>query len=200
MSETKKLSRKDLHLNQPDEFVTTTGRALEWAKHNQSTVTAAAAALTALLLGIAGWQWLQQSRITRSAQEFYAANELFRREQWDAAGKSFDDLAASLPGTPYGHAARLYAGRAALRAGKPAEAISKLQEFLANPLQDDAMEQLARVNLASALSAQGQNDQAVAEATKAVEMVGPAHGEALISLARVQEATGAKDKAIETYQ
>ncbi|MFM7143590.1 MAG: tetratricopeptide repeat protein, partial [Alphaproteobacteria bacterium] len=105
-----------------------------------------------------------------------------------------------LPATPKGTVPPPAGVPAALRAGKPAEAISKLQEFLANPLQDDAMEQLARVNLASALSAQGQNDQAVAEATKAVDMVGPAHGEALISLARVQEATGAKDKAIETYQ
>ena len=198
MSQTKKLSRKDLHLNQPDEFVTTTGRALEWAKQNQSAVTAAAVAATALLLAVAGWQWLQQSRITRSAQEFYAANELFRREQWDAAGKSFDDLASSLPGTAYGHVARLYAGRAALRAGRPADAATKLAEFLANPVADVAMEQLARVNLSTALSTQGQHDQAVAEATRAVGMDGPAHGEALVALARAQEASGAKDKAIET--
>ena len=199
MSQTKKISRKDLHLNQPDEFVTTTGRAMEWAKQNQSAVTAAAAAVTAALLAFAGWQWLQQSRIARSAQEFYAANELFRREQWDAAGKSFDDLAASLPGTPYGHVARLYAGRAALRAGKPAVAVTRLTEFLANPSSDVALEQLARVNLSAAFSAQGQNDQAVAEATRAVDVSGPALGEALIALARAQETSGAKDKALETY-
>ena len=198
MSETKKLRRKDLHLKEPDEFVTTTGRAVEWARGNQSTVTAATAALAALLLALAGWQWLRQSRIERSTQEFYAASELFRREQWDAAGKSFEELASGLPGTPYGQVARLYAGRAALRAGKAGDAASMLQAFLASPLSDPALEQLARVNLATALSQQGQNEQALAEATKAVEASGPALGEALITLSRVQEAMGSKDKAIET--
>ena len=164
MSETKKLRRKDLHLGEPDEFVTLTSRIVEWSKQNQSTVMAIAAVLTGLLLGIAGWQWLQQSRAARSTTDFYAANELFRREQWPAAAKSFDELAASYPGTAYGRIARLYAGRAGLRAGKPAEAISRLQEFLSSPVPDPALEQLAHVNLALALGSQGQGDAALAEA------------------------------------
>lgn len=199
MSETKKLRRKDLHLGEPDEFVTLTSRIVEWSKQNQSTVMAIAAVLAGLLLGIAGWQWLQQSRAARSTTDFYAANELFRREQWPAAAKSFDELAASYPGTAYGRIARLYAGRAGLRAGKPADAISRLQEFLSSPVPDPALEQLAHVNLALALGSQGQGDAALAEANKAVEMTGPAHGEALIALARVHESAGAKDAAVETY-
>lgn len=201
MSEaTRKLRRKDLHLKDPDEFVTLTTRAVDWAKANRNAVTAAAAAAAALLLVVAGWRWFAASRVERSATRFYAANELFRREQWDQAQKDFDDLAAALPGTAYGRLARLYAGRAALQAGRRPEAATRLQGFLADPLGDPALEQIARVNLAAALSADGKADDARREATRAVEMAGPARPEATIELARVEEAAGARERAIELYQ
>lgn len=74
-----------------------------------------------------------------------------------------------------------------------------MNDFLAQPVSDSALEQLARVNLSAALTAQGQHEQAIAEASRAVDSAGPAVGEALVALARAQEASGAKDKAIETY-
>jgi predicted negative regulator of RcsB-dependent stress response len=199
MSEaTKRLRRKDLR--EPDEFFTLTGRALDWSQQNARLLTGIGVAI-ALVVVIAGiWSWVQQSRQARAARDFYAADELFRREQWEQAETGFDELADDLPSTPYGRLARLYAGRAALRLGKNAEAAAHLREFLASPVDDVAIEQLARINLGSALLAQNEVEPAKAELTKARDLAGPAKGEATLELARAEEAAGQKDRALELYQ
>ncbi|HZR83234.1 MAG TPA: tetratricopeptide repeat protein [Candidatus Binatia bacterium] len=199
MSEaTKRLRRKDLR--QPDEFVTLTGQVAEWARENSRAVAIAASAVAVLLIAFGLWSWVAQSRAARAARDFYAADELFKRDQWDQAEKGFVELADALPSTPYGRLARLYAGRAALRGGRSAEAVGHLQAFLASPVSDPAIEQLARMNLGVALAAQGQLDTARQELSRAVEMDGPARGESILELARVEEAAGQNDKALEDYQ
>lgn len=199
MSEaTKRLRRKDLR--EPDEFFTVTGRVLDWSKKNTPIVAGIGIAAAVVLLAIGIWTWVTQSRIARSSRDFYAANELFKRSQWDAAEKSFADLSNDLPSTPYGRLAKLYAGRAALRANKNAEAANYLTEFLANPPPDQALEQMARINLGAALAGQGQADGARDQLTRAVDINGPARGEAILALAHLEDEAGATQKAIDLYQ
>jgi predicted negative regulator of RcsB-dependent stress response len=201
MSEaTKRIRRKDLHLRAPDEFVTLTGRVLDWSRANSQLVSGAAIALAVIVLIAAAWSWISSSREDRSARDFYAANELFKREQWDPAEKAFDALADDLPGTSYGRLARLYAARAALRAGRPADAATQLREFFAHPIDDKAVSQLAHMNLGSVLAEQGDLDGARGELNMALEIDGPARGEVTLELARVEELAGQKEKALETYQ
>lgn len=199
MSEaTKRLRRKDLR--EPDEFMTLTGRAIDWSRDNVRVVVGVAGALGVLLVIAGIWGWVHQSREARSAREFYAAQELFKRGQWAPAEKGFDELADSLPGTSYGRLARLYAGRSALRDGRAAEAIVSLREFLSQPIDDPAVEQLAHMNLGIALASQSELDAAREQLTKAQDMDGPARGEATLALARVEEEAGRKDEALQLYQ
>lgn len=197
---TKKIRRRDLHLRDPDEFITLTGRAVDWARANQRLVTAAGGAVLAVVLLAGAWSWIRQARQARAARQFYAASELFRREQWDAAEKDFAEIAGSLGRTPYGRLAGAYAGRAALRAGRSADAATYLEDYLRDPAPDVAVEQLARISLAAALEAQGNVEGARSSLERALALAGPARGEATLELARVEEAAGAKEKALELYQ
>ncbi len=199
MSEaTKRLRRKDLR--QPDEFVTLTGQALDWARAHSQIVVVGGAVLAGVVILAGALSWYQQARAERAARAFYAASELFKRDQWEAAEKSYAELAEGLGSTAYGRLALVYAGRAALRAGRPAEAATYLRDYLRAPVDDLALEQLARINLGGALEATGDHGGAREQLEAAIAIDGPARGEATLDLARIEEASGAKEKALELYQ
>lgn len=193
----KRVRRKELR--QPDEFVTLSRRVGDWARANQTAVQVGAAAFLALVLLVAGVRWYVESRDEAAADAFYGAMELFKREQWNEAQTSFTELADDYGSTSYGVLAQLYAGRAALNADKPADAIPLLRAYIGDA-PDAALEQLARVSLARALEATGDGAAAREELERAIALQGPAGPEATILLARLEEANGAKDKAIELYQ
>jgi hypothetical protein len=193
----KKLRHKDL--KQPDEFISLSTRAINWAQHNQKTVAIAVGAAIAVVLLAAGIRWYVQSRAETAARQFYGASELFKREQWDQAQKDFTSLASSYGGTPYGNLAKLYAGRAALNANKPGEAVPFLTEFVA-AAPTPAFEQIGRVALARALADTSNTSGAREQLDRAVLLDGPLGPEARVQLARIEEESGSKEKAIELYK
>ena len=191
-----KLTSKDL--KQPDEFVTATGRVVQWAQDNRSTVQGIAGLFVLGLLTIVLGSLWSNSRNARANQEFYSAIELYGAEQWAEAYEGFDALADSLGGTDYGRLATLYAGRSALKIGRFPEAIEQLEAYLDTD-PPAGLEQLARLDLGRA---QGENgDAAAANATlrEALDQNGPARPEVLIELARVEAAAGRSDEAIALY-
>jgi len=192
----KRPTRKELR--QPDEFVTATGKAVEWAKQNQTTVKYAGAALVAVLLATVAVSWWVSSRNASANQQFYAAIELYKAEQWAEAFDGFRALADDLGSTDYGHLARLYAARAALKLEKPAEAATLYREYLAGSTTP-ALEQLARLNLARALEATGDGAGAREQLEAAMKISGPAGPEVVLEFARSEAANGAEDRARELY-
>lgn len=193
----KKLRHKDL--KQPDEFISLSTRAIAWAQKNQTTVLIVVGAAVAVVLLAAGIRWYVQSRAENAARQFYGASELFKREQWDQAQKDFAALAGSYGGTPYGNLAKLYAGRAALNASKPAEAVPFLTEFV-GAAPSPALEQIGRVALARALADTSNVAGAREQLDRAILLDGPLAPEARIRLARIEETDGSKEKAIELYR
>lgn len=194
---TKKLRHKDL--KQPDEFISLSGQVVAWARKNALAVQIGVAVAVLLVLTIAGVRWYTQSRDQAAARAFYGANELFKRDQWDAAQQDFAAVAKDYGSTPYGTLAKLYAGRAALNAQRPADAIPALNEFLSAP-PSPALEQIGRVALARALEATGDAPGARTQLDKALTLAGPLGPEATMGLAQIEEAAGNKDKAVELYQ
>src|SRR5262245_59869305 len=124
----KKIRRKDLR--QPDEFFTLTGQALDWIEENRRTLIIASGAVVALFALGAAIRWYVDSREARAARDFYAAEQLYRRDQWDIARDSFNALATGFPRTAYGKLARLYVGHCALRGDHPGEAVTAFRGFL----------------------------------------------------------------------
>lgn len=194
---TKKLRHKDL--KQPDEFISLSGRVVDWARKNALAVQIGIGAAVLLVLTIAGVRWYTQSRDQAAARAFYGASELFKREQWDVAQQDFAKLAGSYGSTPYGTLAKLYAGRAALNAQKPAEAVPPLTEFVA-AAPSPALEQIGRLALARALEATSDAAGARTQLDRALALEGPLRPEATMGLAQLEEAAGNKEKAIELYQ
>jgi len=194
---TKKLHRKELR--QPDEFVSLTRSAVDWASKHTQVVQIGIAVTVGVLLVIGGVRWYYQSRDATASRQFYGADELFKRQQWEPAQQSFADLAKAYGSTPYGNLARLYAGRAALNANHPGDAVPFLTEFVTAP-PSVALEQIGRIALARALEATSNTGGAREQLGRAIELDGPLRPEAMIGLARIEEADGSKDKAIELYQ
>ena len=145
-----------------------------------------------VLLVIGGVRWYYQSRDATASRQFYGADELFKRQQWEPAQQSFADLAKGYGSTPYGNLARLYAGRAALNANHPGDAVPFLTEFVAAP-PSVALEQIGRIALARALEATSNTGGAREQLGRAIELDGPLRPEAMIGLARIEEADGSKD-------
>lgn len=193
----KKLRHKDI--KQPDEFISLSARVIAWAQKNQTIVLIAIGAAVAVVLLTAGIRWYVQSRAQSAARGFYGASELFKREQWDQAQKDFASLASSYGSTPYGNLAKLYAGRAALNANKPGEAVPFLTEFVASA-PGPALEQIGRVALARALADTSNVAGAREQLDRALKLDGPLAPEARIRLARIEERDGSKEKAVELYK
>src|SRR5262245_5713217 len=198
MSQTKRLTRKELR--GPDEFQTLTTQAIEWAQGHGRAVWVAVGAAVAVALAIAIFFGITQSREARAAKEFYGASELYKREQWSEALTSFSSIADSLGSTTYGRLARLYAARAARRAGEAPRAVELYRAYLADRPESVAIEQLARLDLGIALQKTGDTADARTEPERAIHLEGPARPLAVIRLAALAEATGDKPKAIELYR
>jgi predicted negative regulator of RcsB-dependent stress response len=191
-----KLTSKDL--KQPDEFVTATGRVVQWGQENRSTVQGLVGLFLLVLLAIVLGSLWSNSRNGRANQEFYSAIELYGAEQWAEAYEGFDALAESLGGTDYGRLAALYAGRSALKIGQPSEATRHLEAYLGtNP--PAGLAQLARLDLGRAQASSGDAATASETLREALEQTGPARPEILIELARVEASAGRGDEAIALY-
>lgn len=192
----KRISQKDL--KQPDEFVSATGRIVEWGRENPDTVKYVAIGLVALLVVISAVSWWFQSRNASANRQFYAASELYKAKQWSEAYNGFVELSENLGATDYGHLATLYAARAAMQLDKPDDAIKYYGQYLGGPTTT-ALEQLARLNLGRALAQTGKDADAKGEFEKALALDGPAKPEVTLELAQVEESSGAKDRALELY-
>lgn len=192
----KRMTAKEL--KQPDEFVTATGKVVEWAKENPAIVRNGAIGFVVLLLLIVLVSWWSASRTASANRQFYSAIELYQAEQWGEAYDGFAKLATDLGGTDYGRLATVYAARAALKLDKPDEAIEYYREYLGGSTTV-ALEQLARLNLARALARKGDTAAARTELEAALALAGPAKPEITLELARVEEATGNDERALELY-
>ena len=88
----------------------------------------------------------------------------------------------------------------ALRAGRNGEAAGYFRQYLGAGVPDLGLEQLTRIDLASALEATGDTAAAREELQRASAIDGPAKGEAVLQLARLEENSGAKEKALDLFQ
>jgi tetratricopeptide (TPR) repeat protein len=156
--------------------------------------------VAAVLIVVAVISGVMQSRAEQAAQDFYGASELFKRQQWSEALESFTAIADQGASSTYGRLAQLYAARSALRAGDAARSVELYRTYLGSPIADVGVEQLARLDYATALQKTGDADAARAELEKALELAGPARSLAVIRLAGIAAAAGDKPKAIELYK
>jgi len=197
-SQSKKNFRKEI--KQPDEFVVQSNRAILWAQDNPDKLKVGLGIFAVALVIIAVVGTWQESRNQDAVSDFYAASEIYRGEKWEPALADFETLAANYDGTTYGKLANLYAGSSALHLEKYADSIKYYEAYLSDSINSDAVNQIARLNLAAAMTGAGDAAAARGQLEKAAAASGPANPEVQLALARNYENAGDADEAVEAYK
>jgi len=120
----KKISRKEL-VSEPDEFITYTGRAIEYVRENPGHAVAAVAVVLIIVVAVSGYFWYQKSqsltshnafeRAWRQYEAMTAATEPPSAEKLDQLFSAFDQVAKLYPSLPAGEKALLYSGHVLYR-------------------------------------------------------------------------------------
>lgn len=195
-------SRKEFRkeIKQPDEFVVQSNRLLAWAEENPDKLKLWGGIFVVALVLIGAYGSWTESRNQEAISSFYSAAEIYRGDQWEPALADFEAIAADFDGTTYGKLANLYAGSSALHLEKYSDSAKYYRLYLSDGLSSPAIEQVARMNLAAALTGAGKPMEARAELEKAARIDGPAGPEVQLALARNLEASGAATEAVDAYK
>jgi hypothetical protein len=196
-SQSKKNFRKEI--KQPDEFVVQSNRALDWAQNNPDKIKLGLGIFVVVLVVIATVGTWRESRNQDAISNFYAAAEIYRGQKWEPALADFQTLAADYDGTTYGKLANLYAGSSALHLEKFDESVKYYQAYLSDSIDSDAVNQVARLNLAAAMTGAGKGAAARTELQKAAAVAGPASPQVQLALARNFQAAGDDKGALDAY-
>jgi hypothetical protein len=189
--------RKDLR--RPDEFVTGTAKALEYAQTHQRTVAWIGAVIVGLILLAVAFSSFRHQRWQQANANLARGMALFNENKLPEAIKAFDEM-ASQPSNPenFVEIARLYSAQAQLKQGEFARAVAAFDA--AQGGVDGFLEQRAVVNHAFALEGNQQFAEAAATFHNAARAGGPYTAVAVLGEARNWDRSGDAAKAKEAYQ
>lgn len=185
-------------MRQPDEFVTFSARALEYAQAHQRTVLWIAIAVLGVILGGIALASFRLTQWQQANTNLARAMALFNENKLPEAISAFDDLAEQ-GGTPeiFAEIARLYSAQAYLRQGEFARATAG---FEAASGAGGFLGQRALVNRGYALEGNQQHADAAQQFAAAVQNGGPYTAVAILGEARNAELAGDKPRAKAAYQ
>jgi len=192
-----KVRRKDLR--KPDEFETLTGQAVDWAQTHRSFVIGAGAVVVAVALVALGVGRWRASRNESAAIAFATAQASFEAGQFGPAGQGFMQAAEDYPGTPFGRLAKLYRAHALARQGESSDAATAYGEYLAGTPDTEYLRQEGLFGLGHAKEASGDAAGALDAFTQAGALNGPYRTDALLGVARLQDAAGHAAEARAIY-
>jgi len=186
-------------LRRPDEFVSLTGRAIQYAQTHQRTVAWAAAGVVVVILGVLAVIGFRHTRMQQANTNLARAMALFNENKLPEAIKAFDDIAnnASNP-EEFVEIARLYSAQAELRQGQFVRAMAGFDG--AEGGVGGFLQQRALLNHAYALEGNQQFEDAARHFTQAATAGGPYTPAAVLGEARNWERAGDTAKAKDAYQ
>ena len=164
----KNLSRKQ-RLKQPDEFITLTGRVIQWVRNNPKRVTAYVAALLAVVLFVAGYSYYREMRgrtasalLSKHLEGYRQASATKKPAQaLSAAQPGLEGLAEQYSNQAAGRLAPIYLGHLLLNAAKPSEAIDYYKQMLASHGNDPLLAGVILNGLGAAYYQAGDQESAI---------------------------------------
>lgn len=199
MAEKARLRRKDI--KQPDEFITVTTRALEWARAHQPLVVWSGAGLVALLVGLAIVAAYSGARERDANADLARALTAFGANDYAAASTDLIAISGRWEGTGVAPLAGLLGANAAIDAGDADKAIAALAGLQATSARLPAyLQQELLLAWGSALESKQQWLDAAAKYKEAAAVSGPYTGNAILGEARTRELGGDADRARELYR
>jgi len=203
----KKVSRKKL-LKEPDEFISTTAKVLQFLRDHQRQMTLyGVVGLAMVATGMAGYlyiHWQESKALAVQQQAFQLYQESFRKaataeeekENYRKALEKFREVRSVYRWGKAAEASQLYIGNCHYALKEYDQAIVAYTRCLNGPFQC-----IARNGLGYCYEAKGDYVKAVEDYQKNAEENGsPYQGEGWLGVARCYEAQNQKQKALEAYQ
>jgi tetratricopeptide (TPR) repeat protein len=204
---TKKISRKKL-LNEPDEFISTTGKVVQFLREHGRKVALYAVVVIALVAaGFGGysyfrWQQGKAQVIQQQAFKFYqetfnkTANPEGDKENFKKALAKFQEALAVYSRGSVGQVSRIYSGHCLYGLKEYDQAIPAYSQCVESPFRS-----LALNGLGYCYEAKGDYAKAAGNYQKVSEQNDNLYQEeSMLDLARCYETLKQKDKALEVYQ
>ncbi len=204
----KRVTRKQL-LKEPDEFITTTGKLLSWARENTRQLLVACGLFLGVLILIASYGYYQQKR-SNTAEQLYnqamakyqtAGGEKDPAAALAAVQPDLERLTGEYGGQPAGKLGRLMYGNFSLAAQARDEAVKIYLAALEDFGSDASLANFIRNGLGAAYSQKGEFQAAIEHYEKIVSGSSQVlKDSALFHLGRLYEAMGQSDKSREAYR
>jgi tetratricopeptide (TPR) repeat protein len=195
-----RIRRKDL--KKPDEFVTQTGKALEWISAHYQIVAAALGGLV-LIGGVMGVTSAFHSARDRDANSDLAlAMASLRGSDLSSAATSLTDIAQRWRDAPVADLAALLAANTEIRLGRNDSAITQLSALLSDSSAElpSYLRQQVLVAWGSASEEKADWTTAAAKYQAASDLSGPYTAQAVFAEARAREKLGENERATELYR
>jgi len=166
----KRIGRKEL--KEPDEFLTLTGQALEYAKQHEREVSYAALAIAVVMVLTLGVRWYRGWQHDKAEAAFGAARRDFSAARYETAVTGFERVSREWPGTTFGPLALAYKGNCYAELGKPKEAEAAFRAAL-GASREPLVLQIAHYNLGMLQAKAGDKKAAAEELGAAAQIEGP---------------------------
>jgi hypothetical protein len=174
----KGIGRKELR--EPDEFLTLTNQALDYAKHHERELAYAAGALALVIALALGVRWYRGWQDEKAESAFGAARRDFAEQRFDTAVKGFERVSTDWRGTRFGTLALVYEGNSYAELGKTKEAEGAFRAVL-DASREPLLQQIAHYNLGLLAAKAGDGKTAATELGAAAAIEGPLRGPAWFS-------------------
>ncbi len=191
------MDRKELR--QPDQFITGTTSAVEWARKHGKTVAMGVGAAVAILLGIGFFNSYQAAQKRESNADLASALASFRAGDFEAAKTQLEAVSTQWSDLSIGPLAAVLAGSSALRSGDADEALEALGGVPTADLPPYLKQQRDFV-LGAASEAKGDWAAAIEKYAAAAAADGPYTGDALVAQARSKAEAGDSGAAAIIYK
>jgi tetratricopeptide (TPR) repeat protein len=204
----KRVTRKQL-LKEPDEFITTTGKLIGWAREHTKQLLVGGGLFLGLLIFVAAFGYYQQKRSDAAILIYGQAMAKYREAGGEkepaaalaAAQSDLERLTSEYGGQPAGKLGRLVYGNLSLAAQARDEAVAIYTSALKDFGSDISLANFIYNGLGTAHSQKGDFTAAIGYYEKIVSSTSPVlKDSALFHLGRLYGAMGQSDKSQEAYR
>lgn len=206
----KKISRKEL-LNEPDEFLTLSGKTIQYVRCHPRQAATGVAVVVLILVGGLCIHYYNNYRENKSHEllqrAIYAYEAVGRSEpgtipaQLDQIQADFDRIAVQYPSLSAGQQAILYSGHVLFRKKEYAAALEKYKRMQQTQLASEGLSPLVLYHIGKTYLAMNQHEQAVVIFDQlAKDSNSPYRREAYGAIARVYEMMNRKKEAVQAYR
>jgi tetratricopeptide (TPR) repeat protein len=206
----KRLSRKEL-LKEPDEFLSTSARFVQFMQGNPRVAVASIVGCVAILVAVIGgysyYQYLRNTGHELFERAYYeyrtltASMEPVSQEKWDELFKRFNTLAESYSRFSSGETSLLYSGHVLYKKGDYQGALERYNKMRSTNLVEQGLEPLVMYHRGMTLVALKEYEKAlVIFDSLSKNTDSPYRREAYAAIAKIYEAMAKKKEAIQAYR